>query len=66
MADSFSQMAQGFHNRVTELQEVALLRVDGKLLSSCCTVAGKSRSSKMSDLVLQMPPRSCMPQIPLH
>ena len=44
MMDSFSQMAQGFHGRVAELQEVALLRVDGKLLLSCCTVQAMPES----------------------
>ena len=66
MADSFSQMVQGFQNRVSELQEVALLRVDGKLLPSCCTVQAIPESLKSSDLLLQVPLRSCMPQTQMH
>ena len=48
MADSFSQMAQGFHNRVAELQEAALLRVDGKLLPSCSPVQATAKPQHRS------------------
>ena len=52
MADSFSQMAQEFHNRVAEIQEVALLRVDGKFTPKLLHFAVPESFVTRSDLVL--------------